>query len=71
MRSFYHFLMTYRGKLKPNDESRLADWAYKSFDFPKHSADYDEISKYLETNSPFPGALTVFDELWEVYKDKK
>jgi uncharacterized protein YozE (UPF0346 family) len=61
--------MTYRGKLKPNDESRLAEWAYKTFDFPKHSSNYDEISKYLETNSPFPGALTVFDELWEVYKE--
>ncbi|GAB3805105.1 YozE family protein [Virgibacillus kimchii] len=69
MRSFYHFLMTYRGKLKPDEFSRLADWAYTSFDFPKHSADYDEISRYLETESPFPGALTVFDELWEIYTE--
>jgi uncharacterized protein YozE (UPF0346 family) len=61
--------MTYRGKLHPDERSRLADWAYQSFDFPKHSADYDEISRYLETAIPFPDALTVFDELWEVYTD--
>lgn len=70
MRSFYHFLMTYRGKLTPDDYSRLAEWAYQSFDFPKTSTNYDEISRYLETNSPFPTALTAFDALWEVYIER-
>lgn len=64
MRSFYHFLMTFRNEKRSDDESMLADWAFHEHDFPKHSADYNEISNYLEWNSPFANALTVFDELW-------
>ena len=65
--TFYQFLLTYRGRKKPNDESKLADWAFSDHDFPKQSTDYNEISNYLEWNSPFPNALNVFDELWEAY----
>ncbi|AUJ26464.1 MULTISPECIES: YozE family protein [Virgibacillus] len=67
MRSFYHYLMTYRGKKQPDDQSHLADWAFQDHHFPKHATSYNEISNYLEWNSPFPTALTVFDELWEAY----
>ncbi|WP_373896254.1 YozE family protein [Virgibacillus natechei] len=68
MKSFYQFLMTFRGKKQSDDQSHLADWAFFDHDFPKHSKDYDEISSYLEWNSPFPSALIVFDELWDNYK---
>ncbi|GGJ85274.1 UPF0346 protein [Lentibacillus kapialis] len=68
MRSFYHYALTYRGQKMPDDKSRLADWIFYDHDFPKQSADYDSISSYLEWNSPFANALTVFDELWEAYK---
>lgn len=65
---FYRFLMTYRNIKEIDDKRSLADWAFYDHDFPKHSNDYDEISNYLEWNSPFPEALVVFDELWEIYK---
>ncbi|SFA74766.1 Uncharacterized protein YozE, UPF0346 family [Lentibacillus halodurans] len=68
MRSFYHYSLTYRGKKEPDDKSRLADWIFYDHDFPKHSADYHEISSYLEWNSPFANALAAFDQLWEAYK---
>jgi uncharacterized protein YozE (UPF0346 family) len=67
MRSFYHFMMTYRGKKKADDESRLADWMFADHNFPKQSKSYHEISDYLEWNSPFSNALTVFDALWDEY----
>ncbi|HLR75032.1 MAG TPA: YozE family protein [Virgibacillus sp.] len=67
MRTFYQYVLTYRGKLKDDDESRLAEWIFLDHDFPKQSKSYDEISQYLEWTSPFLGALTVFDELWEKY----
>ncbi|MBP1950760.1 YozE family protein [Virgibacillus litoralis] len=70
MRSFYHYMMTYRGKKKADDESKLADWIFYDHDFPKHSTDYDEISNYLEWNSPFANALAVFDQLWDIYTTK-
>jgi len=68
MSTFYQFLMTHRNKKKQDDEKALADWAFHDHDFPKYSADYNEVSNYLEWNSPFPEALVVFDHLWEQYK---
>ncbi|QHE52451.1 YozE family protein [Pontibacillus sp. HMF3514] len=68
MRTFYHFVMTYRGKVNPDDESKLADWMYKDHSFPKQSRSYEEISRYLEWNTPFASALQVFDRLWEKYE---
>lgn len=68
MRSFYQFLITFRGKKQPDHKNQLADWAFYDHNFPKYSVDYDEVSSYLEWNSPFPESLIVFDELWEIYK---
>lgn len=67
MRTFYQFLLTSRGKLNPDDKGRLAEWAFSDHSFPKHATSYHEISNYLEWNSPFPNALIVFDELWDMY----
>jgi len=68
MKTFYQFIITYRGKLIADDESKLADWVFHDSAFPKQSIHYDEISEYLEWNSPFPNALAVFDILWEKYE---
>lgn len=68
MRSFYHFMMTFRGKVNPDDESQLADWMFSDHNFPKQSKSYQEISNYLEWNTPFVTALSVFDHLWEKYE---
>lgn len=65
--SFYHFMMTYRGKLKPDKESELAEWMFRDHEFPRQAEEYDELSYYLEMNAPFVGALSVFDELYNVY----
>lgn len=64
-------MMTYRGKRKPDHQSKLADHIFNDHNFPKYSTDYDEISNYLEWTSPFPDALVLFDELWEVYLIKR
>lgn len=71
MRSFYHFMMRYRGNKESNDQKKLADWMVQDHDFPKHSTSYDEISRYLEWNIPFPAALSVFDGLWEEYQENE
>ncbi|WP_102027256.1 YozE family protein [Salirhabdus sp. Marseille-P4669] len=67
-RSFYHFMMKYRGMHKHAEERKFADWLFQDHSFPKHSSTYDEISQYLEWNSPFPSALSLFDRLWSVYE---
>lgn len=68
MKTFYQFVLNYRGKMTVDDESRLAEWIFHAHDFPKQSTSYNEISNYLEFNSPFVNALSVFDELWEKYE---
>lgn len=67
-RSFYEYVMTFRGKLTTDDESKLAEWIFQDHAFPRHSKNYYEVSDYLEWNSPFVNALTVFDKLWEKYE---
>jgi len=67
MRSFYQFLMTYRDNKQSDEKARLANWAFFDHNFPKYSKDYNEISDYLEWNSPFTNALIVFDEIWSIY----
>ncbi|MFD2045810.1 YozE family protein [Ornithinibacillus salinisoli] len=71
MRSFYHFMMSYRGKKKTDDQSQLADWMFHEHNFPKQATSYNEVSNYLELYSPFSNAITVFDELWDVYQMKE
>ena len=68
MRSFYHFAMSYRGiRDRHNNKKRLADWMFQEHDFPKQTTSYAELTDYLEFNSPFPEALSIFDELWTEY----
>lgn len=61
-------MMTFRGKVHPDEESQLADWMFKDHNFPKQSTSYDEISRYLEWNIPFQHALRTFDDLWNRYE---
>ncbi|UOQ42778.1 YozE family protein [Halobacillus salinarum] len=67
MRSFYHYMMRYRGNKENNDDKKLADWMFEDHSFPKQAKTYDEISSYLEWNIPFTNALSVFDKLYEAY----
>jgi uncharacterized protein YozE (UPF0346 family) len=66
-KSFYHFLMKYRGDSN-RDIAKIANEAYLAHDFPKQSQNYHEISSYLELHSAFTYSLSVFDELWEIYQ---
>lgn len=67
MRSFYHYMMRYRGAKQNTNERKLADWMFEDHDFPRQATSYDEVSSYLEWNIPFTEATQVFDRLWEEY----
>ncbi|UFU01248.1 sterile alpha motif-like domain-containing protein [Radiobacillus kanasensis] len=69
MRTFFQFMMRYRGAKQYKAESELAEWMFRDHAFPKHATSYHEISSYLEWNSPFPNALQLFDRLWEDYQE--
>jgi len=66
-KSFYHFLMKFRHPAPKDEISEFANHAYEDHSFPKNSADYDEISSYLELNAPYLSGMQVFDHAWETY----
>ncbi|UOR12521.1 YozE family protein [Halobacillus amylolyticus] len=68
MRSFYHYMMRYRGNKQADDEKQLADWMFEDHSFPKQATSYHELSSYLEWNIPFTNALAVFDRLYDAYQ---
>lgn len=69
MKSFYHFMMRYRGNKQLDDTRKLAEWMFEDLSFPKHSTDYEQISSYLEWHTPFPSAIATFDQLWSEYEE--
>lgn len=65
-KSFYHFIMRYRGG--KDELSQFAEGVYRDLGFPKESTDYDELSRYLEMNGDYLPTMTVFDRAWENYQ---
>ncbi len=70
-KSFYEYMMRYRGVKQVTDEKRLADWMFEDHDFPRQSEKYDEVSRYLEWNLPFTEVMSVFDALWYDYLETR
>lgn len=68
-KSFYHFMMKYRNEVTKSELSMLANAMYHDIAFPKQSIDYDEISNYLELHVSYITDMTLFDEVWEMYKE--
>ena len=46
----------------------LADLAFHESAFPKHTDDFDEVSRYLEEHASFSFNLGDFDAIWEEYQ---
>jgi len=68
MKSFYHFVLTYRGA--QDDKGHFAEVMFNDSMFPKTATNFDELSAYIEMQAD-PGLATyVFDELWEIYATK-
>ncbi len=68
-RSFYQFLMTQRDPHLKDELTQFANAASKDLQFPKHSADFDEISGYLELNASYLPSMAIFDQAWQLYLD--
>lgn len=69
--SFYQYLMSQRQKLQADDISRFAEAAWADDNFPKQSSDYEEISYYLESQVGYLPSMTIFDQAWDDYLNKK
>ncbi|AWZ33865.1 TPA: YozE family protein [Streptococcus agalactiae] len=66
-KSFYSWLMTQRNPKSNEPVAILADYAFDETTFPKHSSDFEKVSRYLEDEASFSFNLTDFDDIWEDY----
>uniref|UniRef100_UPI003F693758 YozE family protein n=1 Tax=Streptococcus pluranimalium TaxID=82348 RepID=UPI003F693758 len=66
-KSFYTWLMTERNPKSNRPVAILADLAFEDTTFPKHTDDFDTISRYLEDEASFAFNLSHFDQIWEDY----
>ena len=68
MKSFYHFVLAYRGA--QDDKGRFAEAMFNDSMFPKDATDFDESSVYVEMQADAHLSTYIFDELWEIYLTK-
>lgn len=59
--------MTKRHSEANDSVALLADLAFDDTTFPKHTDDFDTISRYLEDEASFAFNLSHFDHIWEDY----
>ncbi|RVU71822.1 MULTISPECIES: YozE family protein [Lactobacillus] len=68
--SFYRYLMTQRDPDSSNEIAQFANNAQNDSTFPKQEQDYEKLSDYLELNASYLPSMTVFDEAYQMYKEK-
>ncbi|WP_107950778.1 YozE family protein [Lysinibacillus parviboronicapiens] len=66
-KSFYLYVLTFRGGDWSDRKARFAEEMFHEHNFPKQSADFDELSTYIETYATDNLTTEVFDELWDLY----
>lgn len=68
--SFYLFILTYKDPYKKDAQTKFANHVAEDLSFPKQSTDYHELADYLELSGEYVPYMAVFDELFEVYKER-
>lgn len=54
-----------------NDEvAQFANNAQNDQTFPKQEQDYDKLSDYLELNAGYLSSMSIFDQAYQMYRDK-
>lgn len=66
-KSFYNWLMAQRNPQSHQPVALLADLVAQDTTFPKHSDNFEVISRYLEDEASFAFNLSHFDHIWEDY----
>ncbi|MEK4229296.1 YozE family protein [Solibacillus sp. FSL H8-0538] len=69
-KSFYHYVLTFRGGEWSDQKSRFSEAVFIDPAFPKISSSFDELSSYIEMQADEYLTTTAFDELWELYSVK-
>lgn len=68
MKTFYEFVLSYRGAA--NEKGDFAEAVFEDSLFPRGSMDFHELSQYVEMQANDYMKTLVFDELWDEYSSK-
>ncbi|WP_278954278.1 YozE family protein [Lactobacillus apis] len=68
--SFYRYLMTLRDVDSNDEVAQFANNAQNDQTFPKQEQDYDKLSDYLELNAGYLSSMSIFDQAYQMYRDK-
>lgn len=69
-KSFYLYVLTFRGGDWSDQKSRFAESAFHDHSFPITSTSFEELSSYIETQADENLSTAAFDELWDLYQLK-
>src|SRR5690606_17969236 len=69
-RSFYQFVLSYRGGKKDDSKAVFAEAVFNDHSFPKDEKGFDPLSRYLEEKAEPEMPSVVFDELFALYKER-
>ncbi|WP_339250212.1 YozE family protein [Sporosarcina sp. FSL W8-0480] len=69
-RSFYQFVLSFRGGKKDDSMSVFAEAMFNDQSFPKDERGFDLLSRYLEEKADPEMPSVVFDELFEMYQER-
>ena len=69
-KSFYQFVLTFRGGDWSDGKARFAEAMFDDVAFPKYATSFEELSAYVEMGADPYITTSAFDELWEMYSTK-
>lgn len=66
--TFFQFIMKHVNHSAKDPLSRLANTIHQDPSFPKHTHNFDDISRYMEQSSMYTKLMPIFDEAWTKYQ---
>ena len=69
-RSFYQFVLSFRGGNKDDNKSAFAEAVFNDHSFPKEEKEFDPLSRYLEEKADPDMPSIIFDELYAMYQER-
>lgn len=69
-RSFYRFVLSFRGGTMDDLKSTFAEYMFKDSGFPKEEKAFDPLSRYIEEKADAKMPSVIFDELFQLYEER-
>lgn len=69
-KSFYQFVLSYRGGSKNDDKAVFAEAMFNDLSFPKEEKEYDTLSRYVEERADEEMRSIIFDDLYALYVER-